>query len=55
MSEKQEPMKRIFELSKMHRKMQNFVEDKYATGLSNLDIRLLKGFYITDKWELDDL
>jgi hypothetical protein len=43
-------MSRVFALGKINRAL--FKYDKIST-LSPLDTRLLKGFYVADKWELD--
>jgi hypothetical protein len=46
---KAHPMKAIFELGKINRALRNYEDDE---KLTRLDKRLLKGFYIDDKWEL---
>ena len=49
MSEKQ-ALPPVFALGKVHRSLQNYDKDK----LSALDKRLIKGFYVTHKVELEN-
>lgn len=42
-------MERSFHLGKINRALRNFETDE---KLTQLDKRLIKGFYINDKWEL---
>ena len=46
---KQSAMEAVFTLGKINRSLRNYEDDKKIT---RLDRRLLKGFYIDDKWEL---
>ena len=43
-----EPMVRVFALAKIYRILKKYEGSK----LTDVDQRLLKGFYISDKWEI---
>jgi len=45
----EDPMERVMNLGRMRRALGNYVDDDH---LYKIDKRLLKGFYVTDKWEL---